>query len=374
VSAVEPFNYDALPGRVVFGAGSARSLLLAELERLGAQRVLLIAAESELELAQELAAPLGARLAATFTGVRAHVPVAVAEQARAVAREARADVLLSVGGGSTTGTAKAIALELELPILAVPTTYAGSEMTPVWGMTEAQRKTTGRSLAVLPKVVIYDPQLTLTLPAGVTGPSAMNAIAHCVEALYVPNANPITTLLAQRGIAALAQGAPRAFEHPDDIDARSLTLFGAYLAGSCFAAVGGGLHHRICHILGGALDLPHAETHAVVLPHVVAHFAPATPAVMERVAAALREGPDGEPAEGDVAGALHDLGRRLGTPAGLRAIGMTDEQLQPMIELVYAGAAAGEHPRPVDEPAVRRILTGALAGSRPHAAPVAEAA
>jgi alcohol dehydrogenase class IV len=375
VSAVDDFNYDALPGRVVFGTGSARSLLLTELERLGAQRVLLIAAESELALAQELAAPLGARLAATFTGVRPHVPVAVAEQACAIALKARADVLLSVGGGSTTGTAKAIALELELPIVAVPTTYAGSEMTPVWGMTQAQRKSTGRSLAVLPKVVIYDPQLTLTLPAGVTGPSAMNAIAHCVEALYVPGANPITTLLAQRGIAALAQGAPQAFEHPDDIDARSLTLFGAYLAGSCFAAVGGGLHHKICHILGGALDLPHAETHAVVLPHVIAHFAPAIPAVMACLGAALRDGPSGEPAaDDDVAGALHDLGRRLGTPAGLRAIGMTDEQLEAMIELVHAGAAGAEHPARVDEPAVRAILTGALAGDRPLRSPVAEAA
>ena len=360
VNSVSDFTYDALAGRVVFGAGSARSQLVAELDRLGAERILLVAAEAEVELARELARAAGERVAATFTGVQPHVPVAVAAQARALARDVAADVLLSVGGGSTTGTAKAIALEQELPILAVPTTYAGSEMTPVWGMTEGQKKTTGRSLAVLPRVVIYDPELTLTLPASVTGPSAMNAIAHCVEALYVPAANPITTLVALEGIRALAQGSPGAVERPRDIGARSLTLLGAYLAGSSFAAVGGGLHHKICHILGGALDLPHAETHTIVLPHVVAYFAPAIPAAAAAVDAALGGGGDDA-----AAGGLYDLARRLGAPAGLREIGMRESDLEPMIALVHSGAAAAEHPRTVDEPAVRTILTGAFEGSRP---------
>ncbi len=368
-SAVAGFSYDALPGRVVFGSGSARSQLAAEVDRLGAQRIVLIAAESELALAQDLAAPLRERIVETFVGVRPHVPIAVAEQARAVATRARADALLSVGGGSTTGTAKAIALELALPIIAVPTTYAGSEMTPVWGLTEARHKTTGRSLAVLPRLVIYDPELTVSLPASVTGPSAMNAIAHCVEALYVPAANPVTSLLALAGISALAQGSPLAVERPDDLDARSLTLFGAYLAGSAFAAVGGGLHHKICHILGGALDLPHAETHTVVLPHVVAFFAPAIPAAMGRIGDAL----GGEGNE-DVAGALYDLARRLRVPAGLRELGMKDGDLAPMIELVLAGAAGGEHPRPVDEAAVAAILSGAFEGTRPVGTRTVEAA
>lgn len=359
-SAVSDFAYDALPGRVVFGSGAARSLLLAEVDRLGAQRVLLIAAESELAIAEALAAPLRERLVGSFTGVRPHVPVAVAEQARSLAVQVRADLLLSVGGGSTTGTAKAVALEIPLAIAAVPTTYAGSEMTPVWGMTEARRKTTGRSPAVLPRVVIYDPELTLTLPAAVTGPSAMNAIAHCVEALYVPGANPVTSLLAQAGIRALAHGAPVAVERPRDIDARTLTLYGAYLAGSSFAAVGGGLHHRICHILGGALDLPHAETHTVVLPHVVSFFAPAVPAVMSGIGAALGRGDDD-----DVAGRLHDLGRRVGAPAGLRELGMDEADLEPMIALVRSATADGEHPRPIDESAVRTIMTGAFKGTRP---------
>jgi alcohol dehydrogenase class IV len=371
VSGISAFAYDALPGRVVFGSGSAAAQLRAEVDRLGARRILLIAAQSDLAIAQAVAEPIAERVVATFSGVRPHVPVAVAEQARELARESRAELLLSVGGGSTTGTAKAVALELQLPILAVPTTYAGSEMTPVWGMTDAQRKTTGRSLDVLPAVVIYDPQLTVTLPAAVTGPSAMNAIAHCVEALYVPGANPVSSMQATEGIRALAQGAPAAVAQPRDIDARTLTLYGAYLAGSAFAAVGGGLHHKICHILGGALELRHAETHTVVLPHVAAFFTPAIPTVMARVAAALdggaqRAGKDH--ADADAAGALYDLGRRLGVPPALRDLGMRESDLEPMIALVRegtAGAGAGDHPRTVDEPAIRAILTGAFEGARP---------
>jgi alcohol dehydrogenase class IV len=387
VSGISAFAYDALPGRVVFGPGRAPAQLLAEVDRLGARRILLIAAQSDLAIAQAVAEPVADRVVATFSGVRPHVPVEVAQRARELARESRAELLLSVGGGSTTGTAKAIALELRLPILAVPTTYAGSEMTPVWGMTDAQRKTTGRSRDVLPAVVVYDPELTVTLPAAVTGPSAMNAIAHCVEALYVPAANPVTSMLATEGIRALAQGAPAAVAAPQDIDARTLTLYGAYLAGSAFAAVGGGLHHKICHILGGALDLPHAETHTVVLPHVAAFFTPAIPAVMARVAAALdsaaqrpganhanddadahADADDRAAADAGAAAALYDLGRRLGVAPALRDLGMRESDLEPMIALVCegtAGAGAGDHPRTVDEPAIRTILTRAFEGARP---------
>ncbi|MDQ3794937.1 MAG: maleylacetate reductase, partial [Actinomycetota bacterium] len=255
------FTYEALPGRVVFGAGVSRDKLAEEVGRLDAERVLLVATGQEKELAEELARPLGERLAGRFTGVRPHVPVEVAERARNAAREVGADCLLSVGGGSTTGTAKAVALETELPIVAVPTTYAGSEMTPVYGLTSGQRKRTGKSLKVLPKAVIYDPELTFSLPDFITGPSAMNAMAHCVEAFYAPGANPITSLMAEEGIRTLASGVPAAVSRPENLEGRTQTLYGAYLAGAAFAAAGGGIHHKICHVLGGAYDLPHAETH-----------------------------------------------------------------------------------------------------------------
>ena len=286
---MKSFTYEALPGRVVFGVGASREKLAEEVVRLGAERVLLVVTEREKEFAEELAAPLGDRVVGVFTNVRPHVPVEVAKAARELARRLSADCLLSVGGGSTTGTAKAIALELPLPIVAVPTTYAGSEMTPIWGLTEAQRKTPGTSVDVLPKVVVYDPELTVSLPPFITGPSAMNAMAHCVEAFYAPGANPITSLVAEEGIRALARDVPVAVTSPEDLEGRSETLYGAHLAGAALAGAGAGIHHKICHVLGGAYDLPHAEMHTVVLPHAVAFNEPAIPEVMQRVVGALGE-------------------------------------------------------------------------------------
>ena len=360
---MRPFVYEALPGRVVFGAGASRGKLTDEVDRIGAKRILLVAAEGERQLAEELAGPLSGRVVGVFTGVRPHVPVEVADAARETARRLGADCLLSVGGGSTTGTAKAVALETGLPIVAVPTTYAGSEMTPVWGMTEGQRKTTGNSAAVLPKVVVYDPELTLSLPPEITGPSAINAMAHCVEAFYGPGANPITSLVAEEGIRALARGVSVAANSPGDVDGRSETLYGAYLAGAAFAVAGAGLHHKICHVLGGAYDLPHADTHTVVLPHVVAFNEPAAPSIMRRVSGALGGAPD------DAAAGIFDLIESIGAPTALGDIGMREEDLDEAISLVLEKAPEN-NPRPVDEAGVRAILEGAFRGRRP--APVAE--
>jgi maleylacetate reductase len=354
------FTYEALPGRIVFGVGASREKLAGEVDRLGAKRVLLSATEREIARAEELAQPLGDRLVGLFTGVKPHVPVEVAERAREAAREAGADCLLSIGGGSTTGTAKAVALETALPIVAVPTTYAGSEMTPVWGLTEAQRKTTGKSIKVLPKAVVYDPELTLSLPATITGPSAMNAMAHCVESFYAPGANPITSLLAEEGIRALSRGVPVAVRSPDDLDGRSETLYGAYLAGAAFAVAGSGLHHKICHVLGGAYDLPHADMHTVVLPHTVAFNEPAIPGIMERVARAL-----GEIGERGAAAGFYDLAKKIGAPTALKDIGMKEENLDEATSLVLE-KAPGDNPRPVDEAGVRTILEGAYSGRRPE--------
>lgn len=356
------FAYEALPGRIVFGPGAARERLPGELERLGANRVLLVATGRERALAEELTAPLGDRIVGHFTDVRPHVPVEVAEKAREMARETGADCLLSIGGGSTTGTAKAIALELGLPIVAVPTTYAGSEVTPIWGMTEARRKTTGRSLAVLPRVVVYDPELTFSLPPSITGPSAMNAMAHCVEALYASGSNPITSLMAEGGIRALAKGVPVAVGKPKDLDGRTETLYGAYLAGAALAVAGVGLHHKICHVLGGAYDLPHAEMHTVVLPHAVAFNEPAIPGILDRVARALGT------KEGASTG-LHELAESIGAPTALKEIGMKEEAVDEAVGLVLE-AVPEDNPRPVDEAGIRGILEGAFAGRRPEAKPV----
>ncbi|HWN35917.1 MAG TPA: maleylacetate reductase [Pseudonocardia sp.] len=381
---MQEFHYDALPGRVVFGAGVARRELRAEADRLAVDRVLLVATETEEPLARELAAPLGERVVAVFTSVRPHVPIQVAEAARALAASVRADAVLSIGGGSTTGTAKAIALTTGLPIIAVPTTYAGSEVTPVWGLTESSasgtsigaeqsRKTTGVDHRVLPRTVVYDPELTVTLPADLSAASGLNALAHCVEAFWAPRRNPISSLAAEEGIRALAAGLPAVHADPTDLAARSDLLYGAYLAGSAFAVAGSGLHHKICHALGGAFNLPHAQTHAIVLPEVLAFNAPAAPDAARRIGRALgagaqanaghHEGAD-HTGDTDPVRALRELSAGLGIPRGLRELGLREDQIDESVELV-APAVPVDNPRRADRAALREIIHAAWAGSVP---------
>ncbi|MFE5793962.1 maleylacetate reductase [Streptomyces sp. NPDC056503] len=348
------FTYEALPGRVVFGPGVASTRLPAEVDAFGARRILLIAGASEAALARELCAPFADRITATFSGVRPHVPVEVAESAREAAVDA--DLVLCVGGGSTTGTAKAVALTTGLPIVAVPTTYAGSEVTAVWGLTRGSRKTTGTDPIVLPRTVVYDPDLTLTLPVALSVASGLNAMAHCVEAFWAPRRNPVSSAVATDGIRYLAAGLPALAADPEDGAGRADLLLGAYLAGSAFAVAGSGLHHKICHVLGGAFDLPHAETHAIVLPHVLAHNAPNAPEAAFRIASAL--GTD-DPVQG-----LHELGHKLGIPAGLRELGLRKTDVDTVLDDVLALAPA-DNPTPVTADGLRTLLYAAWAGTAP---------
>jgi maleylacetate reductase len=349
------FTYNALPGRVVFGEG-AFTRVPDEIDRLGGQRILLIADRSGGSWAQQLVAQLGGRIVGTISKVRPHVPIADAEAARRLARDGDADTVVTVGGGSATGLGKAVALERPIPIVAIPTTYAGSEMTPIWGLTSGARKETGRDPVVQPRTVVYDPLLTLSLPPEISGPSGMNALAHCAEALYAEGANPITSLMSEQGVRVLARGLPRVVAEPGDIDGRTEVLAGAYLAGAAFAVAGSGIHHKICHVLGGAYDLPHAEMHTVVLPHALALVAPSQPEAIGRMAAAL-----GEP---DVPGAVFDLARRIGAPASLAEIGMPDDHLGEAAALI-AEASAGTAME-ISEPDARALLDHAFAGQRPE--------
>ena len=326
------------PGfRIVFGAGSFERL---ELEP---RRWLIVHGGSQASAAERLAARLGAT---RFDEVRRHVPAELAERARARFAEIGADGLVAIGGGSAIGLAKAVALTTQAPIVAVPTTYAGSEMTSTYGLTADGRKRTGRDEAVRPRIVVYDPELSAGLPPEVAGPSAMNALAHCVDALWATGATPVSTLLAEGGARALHEGLER-----DDHERR---LYGAALAGWTFGVVGGALHHRICHLLGGAFDLPHAETHSAVLAHVTALNAPAVPEAA-RLAAAL--------GAADLAGAVYDLARAAGSPTGLRELGLEPGQLDPLGATV-AEQAAG-NPVPLDEAGARALLRRAWAGDRP---------
>ena len=353
---MQPFVYDALPGRVVFGNG-AFDRLPDELDRLGAQRILLIADRSGRSWAEQLVDTIGDRIVGQIGDVRAHVPIEDAENARQLVRSTSANSIVTIGGGSATGLGKAVALDVPIPILAVPTTYAGSEMTPIWGLTSGARKETGRDPVVQPRTVVYDPILTLGLPASISGPSGMNALAHCAEALYADGANPITSLMAEQGIRVLARGLPVIVADPVDLVGRGDVLGGAYLAGAAFAAAGSGIHHKICHVLGGAYDLPHAEMHSVVLPYALAYVAPSKPGAIGRMAAAL-----GSP---DVPGAVFDLGRTIHAPAGLNEIGMSEAQLDEAAGLIVA-ASAGT-PLEILERDIRALLSEAFAGRRPAA-------
>jgi maleylacetate reductase len=284
-----------------------------------------------------------------------HVPIETARAARETARRLQADCCVAIGGGSTIGLGKAIALESGLPIVAVPTTFAGSEMTPIYGLTEAGIKKTGRDRRVLPKTVIYDPALTLTLPARVAGPSGMNAIAHCVEGLYAPDGNPMISLFCAEGIRALARSLPLIVRQPENLEARSDALYGAWLAGTVLGAVSIGIHHKLCHALGGTFNLPHAEVHTVVLPYAVDFNSAAAPEAMRIVAEAL-----------DVKNAaqgLYDLAVKLGAPVALKDIGMPEDGIERAAELATQNPYS--NPRPVEYAGVLELLRKAQAGERP---------
>jgi maleylacetate reductase len=352
---MQSFIYTALPARVVFGAGTL-ARVADEVQRLGRSRALVLSTSPQEAEARALADRLGALAVGVFAEAAMHTPTDVTERALARARELAADSLVALGGGSTTGLSKAVAVRTDLPQVVIPTTYAGSEATPILGETAHARKTTQRSPKILPEVIVYDIDLTLTLPPSLSVTSGMNAIAHAVEALYAEEANPVISLLAEAGIAALAQGLPRIVANPRDLEARSNALYGAWLCGTCLGAVGMALHHKLCHVLGGTFDLPHAETHTVVLPHAVAYNALAVPEAMARVARSL--GTTQNAAQG-----LFDLARTLGAPTSLREIGMPESGLDEAADL--AAAFPYWNPRPVERDAIRALLDDAWHGRRP---------
>lgn len=351
---MKSFVYQGQPSRVVFGAGSL-DRLGEEVDRLGARRALVLATPEQRASAEDVARRLGPRAAGVFDRAVMHVPLETAEAARAAANQLDADCCVAIGGGSTIGLGKAIALTSALPIIAVPTTFAGSEMTPIYGITAQGQKKTGRDPRVLPRVVIYDPALTLTLPAKIAGPSGMNAIAHCVEALYAQDANPIASLMAEEGIRTLASSLPSVVREEHNLEARSEALYGAWLAGACLGQVGMALHHKLCHTLGGSFNLPHAETHTVILPHATHYNREAAPEAMKRVARALNSD--------DPAGALWELAKTIGAPLSLSDIGMPRSGLEKAARLATENPYY--NPRPVRYEDILALLEDAFGGVKP---------
>lgn len=348
------FSYAALPAKVTFGFGTL-SQLGDEITALGCRRALLLSTPQQASSVESLKTTLGDLAVGVFSGATMHTPVEVTDAAMQVVLDLQADCLVALGGGSTIGLGKAIALRTDLPQIVIPTTYAGSEATPILGQTQNGVNTTQRTLKVLPEVILYDVDLTLSLPTAMTVTSAMNAMAHAAEGLYARDSNPIIAMIAEDGLRALARALPAIVADPADRDARSDALYGAWACGTTLGAVGMSLHHKLCHVLGGAFDLPHAETHTVILPHAMAYNAVAAPKAMARIARAI-----GAP---DAPSGLFDLARTLKAPVSLASLGMPIEGIDRAVELALS--APYWNPEPLEEGRLRRLLEHAYAGLRP---------
>ncbi|WP_066709417.1 maleylacetate reductase [Curvibacter delicatus] len=349
------FVYTAQPARVVFGAGSL-SQLAKEIDALGAKKALVLSTPEQRASAEMVAELLGPRAAGVFDRAVMHVPIETAREARELAKKLGADCAVAIGGGSTTGLGKAIALDSGLPILAIPTTYAGSEMTPIYGITEAGLKKTGRDLRVLPRTVIYDPELTLSLPVSLSVTSGINAIAHAAEGLYAVDSNPIMDLMAEEGIGAIGRALPAIKKEAANMAARSDALYGAWLCGTVLGHIGMALHHKLCHTLGGSFNLPHAETHTIVLPHALAYNAKAAPQAMQRIARAL--------GGASAAQAVYDLAKNNGAPVALKDIGMQEADLDKACDIALQNQYP--NPRPLERTAIRQLFQDAFEGMRPR--------
>lgn len=350
---MQTFIHSGSPARIIFGRGSIAQAA-AEVQRLGASRALVLSTPFQRAEAEALSSSLGSLAAGVFDGAAMHTPVEVTARALVALREAEADCVVALGGGSTTGLGKAIAARTGVPQVAIPTTYAGSEVTPILGETEAGIKTTRRGPEILPEVVIYDPDLTDTLPVALTITSGLNAMAHAAEGVYAKDGSPIFSLMAVEGLRALRDALPVIARDPADRHGRDLALYGAWLCGTVLGGVGMSIHHKLCHTLGGSLDLPHADTHAILLPHTIGFVEQAVPDLLAPVAGLF----------GGKAGAgLHDFARSVAAPLRLADLGVTQAQLDDMAD--QAVAAPYWCPRPLDRASIRALLQRAWAGDRP---------
>lgn len=351
---IPAFTYEVNPGRILFGPGKAQAVA-EEIEGLGAKRALILATSFQRADAQRLAERIGPLAAGVFSEAAMHTPVEVTLKALDAYRASEADCVVALGGGSTIGLGKAIAWRNGAPQIVVATTYAGSEVTPILGQTENGIKTTIRDAKILPEVVIYDPTLTVGLPVPMSITSGLNAMAHAVEAVYAQDRNPVSTLMAVEGVRALHDALPAILVRPDDLDARTQALYGSWLCGSVLGTVGMSLHHKLCHTLGGSFDLPHAQTHAIMLPHSVAYNAPAAARELQPLAAFFGE---------SIGGGLHEFARSLGAPLALKELGLQEAQLDLAADLAVKNPYW--NPRPVERDALRALLQRAWKGARPE--------
>ncbi|OTA54197.1 maleylacetate reductase [Hypoxylon sp. EC38] len=355
---MDSFEYNSNPARVVFGSGTVKKVP-EELTRAKVSKPFLLSTPQQVSHINLLRGVLGDLVSGVFSEATMHTPVEITEKALEQLKSSGADSIVSIGGGSTVGLGKALSIRTGLFHLTIPTTYAGSEVTPILGETDAGRKTTRTDPKILPSGVVYDVDFTMSLPVGLTATSGVNAIAHAVEALYARNTNPVINLLAQEGVKALAHSLPVLVSEPSSQEARSSALCGAWLCGTCLGSVGMSIHHKLCHTLGGSFNLPHSETHTIVLPHALAYNAPKVPAAMKALAEALPE------SKGDAIRGLNILLHKLKVERGLKALGMKEGDIDKAADIAVSNPYW--NPRPIERGPLRELIRRAWAGEEARA-------
>lgn len=352
-AVMDTFEYNATPAKVIFGSGTI-SKLPEVLAKLKLTRPLILSTPYQIQHAEDVKRLLDGKVAGIFSDATMHTPTDVTARAVEYAKSTDADAVVSIGGGSTIGLGKAISVRTGHHHIAIATTYAGSEVTPILGETDNGLKQTRSDPTILPGTVIYDVDFTLTLPVALSATSGVNAIAHAVEALYAQNGNPIIDMLAQKGVESLATALPQLIDQPQSLEARSLALYGAWLCGTCLGNVGMSLHHKLCHTLGGSFNLPHAETHTIVLPHALSYNASKIPKAMEVLANSLL-GSDGDAVKG-----LNLLLEKLKVGRSLKGLGMKEADIDQAANI--AVSKPYWNPRPVERDAIRELIRRAWAG------------
>lgn len=354
---MKTFRYESHANRVIFGEGKLQEATKKELEKLEVKRAIVLATQNQKELAHKVGEIIEKYCSYVYTEAVQHVPVETVNNAYHFVKKYDIDCLVTVGGGSSIGLGKALALRTSLPILAIPTTYAGSEMTPVWGLTEDNLKKTGKDIIVKPKTVIYDPNLTIAMTKRLTVTSGMNAIAHCAEGLYAESANPIVCLFAEEGVRALNDSLPKIIKTPENMEARTNAQYGAMMGGMVLGSVGMALHHKLCHTLGGTYKLPHAETHAIILPYALQYNAEHALKAMQALARALNT------TESEVPAVIFDLAKSLGSKMSLKELGLSESDLDEAAEIATKNPYY--NPCPVTKEGIRKLLQCAYEGRRP---------
>ena len=352
------FIHNSLPARVIFGIGTIASLG-EEIVRLGAQKALFCCTPGREKETENLITPLNNISAGLCPIAEQYVPLPMVEEGRRIAKQRKADCVVSYGGGTSVGLAKAIALELEVPVVCAVTTFSGSETTNLQAILTDGLRVGYKSDWMLPRTIIYDPETAMGVPLSIMIPSGVNAIAHGVEACYAQGATPVNSLIASEGIGAMASALKRLASGQDNTESRGDGLYGAWLCGTSLGSAGVALHHKFAHVIGSTFDLEHSMAHTVALPYSVAYTTPGAPEAMRMIATALGA------THKSAASALFELNQTIGAPTSLKEIGMPEDGIEKAAKMI--ADAPYPNPVPIEFDPILSMIEDAWHGRAPKA-------